>query len=563
MKRIRRNYSLQFIIAISSIFIAVISMAYIGSNIYKKFSEQLMKNATTFSEQILEQISINVEEYISEGIKIHEEIAEISREEKSINENFLTKLNLLFSNKISVVSISAFDEDGDLLFIVPKYESRDDYDISYVPDYEALIEDTSFITTSRPRVQKVYKDKYDWVLSYGKRLKMSDEDRAIIINVDMRFEPITRILSDVNLGGSGFVYIKNRDGDCIYAPYHPYISKTSEIAYGENWKAIERDISFVNWQLVGITHLDNFVRGNYEILIDILSTIPLVLLVIILITWFISWQISKPINILNRTMEKVSEGDFSVRANMKSGEKEVVALSANFDNMVETVEDLVKQNEIKEKNKRKSELNALQAQINPHFLYNTLDSIMWMAENGSKEEVISMVGALAKLFRISISKGRRMITVEKELEHVKNYLLIQKIRYKNRFDFEIEIAEGVAKLYTLKLIVQPMVENALYHGIENLMEKGELKIRAYIRQDSLIFEIEDNGVGMTEEKLRQLNEIEGEVESKKGSGVGIKNIRDRLNLSYGSGCGVLVKSEEDEGTNVSIYQPIMEDYCEE
>ncbi len=562
MRRKKRNYSLQFIIAISSIFIAVISMAYIGSNVYKKFSEQLVKNSSSFSEQILEQMSINIEDYISEGIKIHEEISEIGRGEDGISETFLTKLNILFSNKINVVSISAFDEDGELLFVVPRYENRDDYDISYIPDYRSLIDDTVFVTTSKPRIQKVYKDKYDWVLSYGKRLRIGDGDRSIILNVDMRFEPIIRILSNVNLGGSGFVYIQNRDGDCIYAPYQPYVSKTSEIVYGKNWKAMARDISFVDWQIVGITHLDNFAKGNYEILVDIVSTIPLVLLVIIIITWFISWQISKPINVLNKTMEKVSEGDFTVRANMESGEKEVVALSDNFDNMVETVEELVKQNEIKEKNKRKSELNALQAQINPHFLYNTLDSIMWMAENGSKEEVVSMVGALAKLFRISISKGKRMITVEKELEHVKNYLLIQKIRYKNRFDFEIEIDDEVANLYTLKLIVQPMVENALYHGIENLMEKGELLIRAYLKQDRLVFEIADNGVGITEEKLAQLNDLNSDIESKKGSGVGVKNIRDRLNLSYGDGCGVLVESEEDEGTKVFIYQPIMEDYYE-
>ncbi len=214
MKSRRKNYSLQFIIAIFSIFLAVASMLYIGSNVYNKFSEQLIKNANTFSEQILGQIAINIEEYISEGIKVHEEISEIVKEEKSINEDFLTKLNILFSNKVNLVSISAFNEDGDLLFAVPNYEIREEYNISYIPEYEKLIADKKFISTSNPRVQSVYKNKYDWVISYGKMLKMTEEE-PIILNIDMRFEPIARILSEVNLGGSGFLYMKNEKGDCI------------------------------------------------------------------------------------------------------------------------------------------------------------------------------------------------------------------------------------------------------------------------------------------------------------------------------------------------------------
>ncbi len=562
MNFFKRNYTLQSIIAVSSILVALMSMFYIGTNIYSKFSVEIIYNATTFSGQILDQIAMNVEEYISEGIKIHEEVSKIVSEEKKLNDSFLTKLNILFSNKINVLSISAFDEKGNLLFVVPKYETRSDYKVNYIPRYDELIEDKAFITISEPRIQKVYKNKYDWVISYGRRLKMWDKkDDAIIVNVDMRFEPFSRILSDINLGGSGSVFIKDDKGNAIYHPYQPYISSVDDMIYEENVISMERDISFVNWKVVGVTHLENLLRGNNDILIDIISTLPLAVLIIILITWFISWQISKPINLLNKTMDKVSAGDFNVRVNMKSGEKEVVALSNNFDTMLETVGELIKQNEIKEKNKRKSELNALQAQINPHFLYNTLDSIMWMAENGSKEEVIDMVGALARLFRISISKGKRIITVEKELEHVRNYLLIQKIRYKNRFDFYINVEDGVAQLYTLKLIIQPIVENAIYHGLENLMEKGELTINVYIKQHMLVFEVADNGIGMTEGQLAALNDDSKPVESAKGSGVGVNNVRERLKLTYGTG-GVFVKSEEDVGTTVYIYQPIMEEYDE-
>ncbi len=557
---LKRNYSLQFIIAVSSILIAVVSMIYVGTNIYGKFSDEIIDNARTFSSQILDQVAINVEEYISEGIKIHEEISEIANEEKEISDVFLTKLNLLFSNKINVMSISAFDEKGNLLFVVPKDEIREDYDISYIPQYKELVDDRTFVTISDPRIQSVYKDKYEWVISYGKRLVMgSKAKKALIVNVDMKLEPFTRILSDINLGGSGSIYMINSDGESIYHPYQAYIASLGEIPREENAIYMEREISFTNWKVVGLTYMDNLLKGNKDILIDVISTLPLALLIIIMVTWFISWQISKPINTLSKTMDKVSEGDFSVRVNMIKGEKEVVALSRTFDGMVETVQELIKQNEIKEKNKRKTELNALQAQINPHFLYNTLDSIMWMAENGSKEEVIDMVGALARLFRISISKGKRIISVERELEHVRNYLLIQKIRYKNRFDFSVEIEKGLEEHSTLKLILQPIVENALYHGIENLMEKGELSIRAYAKENNLVFEIADNGIGMTEETLAMLNDVSMEVKSRSGSGVGISNVRERIRLTYGEEYGLFVESEEDVGTTVYIYQPLMEE----
>ncbi len=556
---LKRNYSLQFIIAVSSILIAVVSMLYVGTNIYGKFSDEIIDNASTFSSQILDQLAINVEEYISEGIKIHEEISEIANEEKEISDSFLTKLNILFSNKINVMSISAFDEKGNLLFVVPKDEIREDYEVSYISKYKELIEDTTFVTISEPRIQGVYKDEYEWVISYGKRLEMSDGKRPMIVNVDMKLEPFTRILSDINLGGSGSIYMVNNRGECIYHPYQAYIASLGEIPSEENAIYMERGISFVDWKVVGVTYMDNLLKGNKDILIDVISSLPLALLIIIIVTWFISWQISKPINTLSKTMDKVSEGDFSVRANMRKGEKEVVALSRTFDDMIETVQELVKQNEIKEKNKRKSELNALQAQINPHFLYNTLDSIMWMAENGSKEEVIDMVGALARLFRISISKGKRIITVEREFEHVRNYLLIQKIRYKNRFDFDLEIESGLEKCCTLKLLIQPIVENALYHGIENLMEKGEILIKAYRDKERLVFEIQDNGIGMTENTLAMLNQGSPELESKSGSGVGVNNVRERIKLAYGENFAVFIDSEEDVGTTVYIYQPMMEE----
>ncbi len=563
MKQVlKNNLTLQSIIAISSVIIAVLSMLYIGTNVYNRFSEELIMNSRTFSEQVVEQVTLNIEKYLGEGIRIHEEIGDILKEEGEINDNVLTKLNILFSNKVNVVSITAFDENGELVISVPQNEPREEYSVEYVPNYKDLLEDRKFVGISEPKIQKVYKDNYEWVISYGKRieLKQSDKISAYLINVDMNLEPLTRIMLDVNMGESGYVYLKDDRDNIILHPNQAYIFSNRANLKQEDTIYIEKSLSFVDWNLVGVTHLDRIIANNKDILIEIISTIPIVLFIIILITWFISWQISKPIIKLNKTMEEVSTGDFSVRLNMKRGEREVVALSNSFDYMIATVEDLIRQNEIKEKNKRKSELNALQAQINPHFLYNTLDSIMWMAENGSKEEVIEMVNALARLFRISISKGKRMIPVIKELEHVKNYLLIQKVRYKNMFDFEIEYSDEVKDLFSLKLIVQPIVENSIYHGIESLMEKGYIRISAYRKDDFLVYEIEDNGAGMTKERLEEVSSEDRIDKSEKSTGVGINNIRERLILTFGEGYGIKIESEEDIGTKVYIFQPVMEEY---
>jgi two-component system, sensor histidine kinase YesM len=275
--------------------------------------------------------------------------------------------------------------------------------------------------------------------------------------------------------------------------------------------------------------------------------------------WFISGSISNPIRELRKMAASIAEGNLNVRVENKNTD-EIASLGASLNTMAGKLKELL-DNSIKEQeNLKKSELKALQAQINPHFLYNTLDTIVWMAEANKSEQVIEIVGALSKFFRITLSKGKDFISVKDEIEHVRSYLIIQKIRYRDILNFRIEVDEDILDYKILKLILQPIVENALYHGIKNRRSGGEILIKGSKRDEeyAILFEIIDNGIGMTEEKL---NEVQAELNNNnvepliKESGFGLNNVHKRIKLYYGKDYGLFIQSEYNKGTHISICIP--------
>ena len=312
-------------------------------------------------------------------------------------------------------------------------------------------------------------------------------------------------------------------------------------------------MNYTNWKVVAVAYMSeisDFKKTSTNFIGWILFVS---IIIIIFIFGFISAKISHPIKQLEESMKMVEAGDFDIYIEVK-GEDEVERLATAFNLMISKVRYLMGQIVIEQEAKRKSELDALQSQINPHFLYNTLDSIVWMAENEKSDGVITMVTALAKLFRISISRGKNIITVREEMEHAKNYLIIQKVRYKNKFEFEIIIQEEVLEYKTLKLILQPIIENSIYHGIEYMVDEGFIRISASITDGKLLYEIYDNGLGIEPEKLKNL--LEYKSKDNAWSGVGVKNVHERIQLSYGTEFGLEIQSEIEEGTTVKIWLPL-------
>ena len=209
-----------------------------------------------------------------------------------------------------------------------------------------------------------------------------------------------------------------------------------------------------------------------------------------------------------------------------------------------------------QESKRKSEFDALQSQINPHFLYNTLDSIVWMVENERYQEAIVMVTSLAGFFRVGLSKGKNIITLKDELNHAGSYITIQHMRFRDKFTFHINVEEEILSMATIKLIVQPLLENAVYHGMEFMDGDGEIEVNAYAKENSLYIDVTDNGMGIPEEEIDGLLKRDSKHRGK-GSGIGLKNVHERIQLYFGENYGLTILSEADVGTTVRIHLPLV------
>ncbi len=399
--------------------------------------------------------------------------------------------------------------------------------------------------------------------------KNSKKEQGVLL-VDMNFSALDQLCRKARLGKKGYIYLVDSRGNIVYHPQQQLINaglKSENVIEvmkhisgiyfdkfeGENRLITIQTVNYSRWRIVGIAYIDEIVTTRDEIAIFIGWTLLFGTLFVIFISAFISAKISKPIKELEKSMKMVEEGMLDISINIK-GEAEVAKLAGTFKMMLTRIRYLMEQIVLEQESKRKAEFEVLQAQINPHFLYNTLNSVVRMVESGKKEDAIIMITSLSKLFRISISKGRNIITIQEELEHASNYMIIQKIRYKNKFRFEIEAQEEVLQCKTVKLILQPIIENAIYHGIEYMVDEGFIKVSAEIVDEKILLQVSDNGSGMRPETVENI--LTARSESKDGIGVGVKNVHERIQLCYGKEYGLEFISEVDKGTTAKIWIPL-------
>lgn len=324
---------------------------------------------------------------------------------------------------------------------------------------------------------------------------------------------------------------------------------------GENYFLNMMRMEKTGWTLISITPESVITESIQEVVWYIILLGLLMILIVILVLNSILTKVLRPIGQLKASMEEAEASNLKVRAQISSGD-ELGKLAGSYNRMMERIERLMKQVVEEQEEKRKFELQALQAQINPHFLYNTLDSIIWMVET-KDDQAVPMTEALAKLFRISLNKGCEFITLEKEMEHVRNYLVIQSMRYRNKFTYDIQIEDGVLECRTVKLIVQPLVENSIYHGIKKKKTQGYILIQAYRDGDVLIIAVEDDGPGMSSQQCASILEPDQVVENVTGSGVGVRNVNERIKLYFGKEFGLHFRSIQGEGTRVTISLPVI------
>jgi two-component system sensor histidine kinase YesM len=396
-----------------------------------------------------------------------------------------------------------------------------------------------------------------------------------ILLVEYNFQTLVNISKSTNLGDGGALYILDSDYTMIYSMQNgtsPYLRDAQLYCIedliignsilkhsGNSYSIYVQTLTNTRWKIAICANVSASFKSQTVYDITIIGIAILILLFSFIIASWISKRVTNPIAVLEKSMKKLEEGNFDIVSEIdeKHSQVEIVRLNKNFNNMITQIRKLMDKVVEEQTAQRKSELKALQNQINPHFLYNTLDSIVFMAESNQVDEVKRMVVALAKFFRISISKGKPIITVQEELEHVKNYMIIESIRYKDTFTFQIDCEEECKNFLAMKLMLQPFVENSIYHGLNNLEEKGLIHIKVYQEDGFLYFVVKDNGYGMRQSKIDELYERMHNNEVT--NSVGIKNVYQRLKLYYGPTADIKIESVLDEYTKFFIKTPMIKE----
>lgn len=422
-------------------------------------------------------------------------------------------------------------------------------------------------------------DTDDEVISLSREVQSYENGTfrgVILINLNMN--KITEICNSFQEKQENFICIINDKGELVYEQQNgrerfafdekenrqelnTALGKTKESCFrlnyrGEKYLITRTDMKTTGWTLVSMVPYKSVMAETMAISGVMILAVAITLIVTLLLLNRILTGVVKPLKKLEKYMVQVNPDNMDQRMEILTDD-EIGHLSMKFNQMMDRIRNLKEQVIEEQEDKRKYELQALQAQINPHFLYNTLDSIIWMAETNDSN-IVAMTEALAKLFRISLNKGNEEISLERELEHVKNYLIIQSMRYADKFTYEISAEPGVERCRTIKLILQPIVENCIYHGIKKKRGTGKITIRAYRREQNLIIEVSDDGCGMPEEICRKILSDEIESENISGSGIGVKNVNERIQLRFGKKYGLSYSSEEGVGTTVTYVLPYNE-----
>ena len=446
-------------------------------------------------------------------------------------------------------------------------------DYSGLEWYQGAIQKPYDMVITGPNRHQFF-DTDDETISLSREIQDYEDGTFLgVILINLNMNKITEICDSFQENRSGALGILNESGEAVYlngdagnvAVQDIDMKELSEILeqYPENsfrirlggtkYLITKERMDSTGWYLINILPYSWLLSDLWKISMVIVLAVAGTLVVTLLSLDRILTNVIQPLKKLERHMARVTIENMNEQVNITTDD-EIGHLAGNFNSMLERIENLKEQVVEEQEDKRRYELQALQAQINPHFLYNTLDSIIWMAET-QDSNIVAMTEALAKLFRISLNKGNEEILLKKEIEHVKNYLIIQSMRYADKFTFEICVEPEVEKCRIIKLILQPIVENCIYHGIKKKRGSGHIRIRAFREECNLIIKVEDDGCGMSQEMCRKMLSYEVEPENISGSGIGVKNVNERIQLRFGKEYGLSYQSEEGKGATVTYLLP--------
>ncbi len=585
MKQSFANLSLRSRLLIYFGLVTILPIILIGIIAYSILYNVLTERSVQFSTQMISQIVSETNNLIADAYKVAGMVADDNLIQKTLRQPLHTDISLRYSNDLMIDTHLAYIQSNFRneffgFYVIGANGGK--YKSNFYSTKKETLKETAWyqevIRTKKPVWFSTHHDSFvvetidEPLISLG--YPIIDKANGSIVGVviiDIESTLLTKI-TGTRLGKLGYTCLLNNSNQ-ILAHHDPTmilkkiplgrLPTNNKVKYtlnftttlsGQKNMVIYQNLSIPGWKCVGI--LSKHALTNDSSVMGLIIIIILIIISIIAVfaTWTIAGSVVTPLRRMMELMKLVEAGDLSVTMKVKYDD-EIGQLGKSFNLMIEEIKNLMSKVHKEHQALRKAELKALQAQINPHFLYNTLDSIIWLSRAGRNQDVQTMVTALTKLFRIGISRGHEIITLSEELEHVRSYLLIQQIRYQSKLSFTIDLPEALGSYQVLKLILQPLVENAIYHGIKLKKEPGMISISVSALANDLLIEIADTGRGMTPEELIALkNTLENQPGVKLDS-YGVKNVHERIKIYFGDDYGLSFSSQFEIGTKVTIKIP--------
>lgn len=558
-----RDWIRRFGVQLSLFFLGVgLTVILLLSGAIYFFAANLLMNETVSkTRNLLDMSGTNISTYIAR-VKGESNIFAgdpmlrqyLSKDDESLRTGLLSRIDAMLKNDSYIQSIVVVSKDGRIL------SNDDNLDMSVSKDmmkeewYKESIHNTMPVLIGA-RKQSFSSDKNDWVISVSTEISGASGNNLGVLLMDMDYSVIEDHLRDLDLGTKGYVFILNDKDDLVYHRDTSFFgdpAKQTELlkvlASGDrydkktNLLTYQTQIANTGWTMVGVVSLDTLKMLERQLFESVLLIGGLLFIAVFLLGFLFTRRLYTPMADLEHGMGEIEKlAEISVR---KNSFYEVELLAGNYNQMIRRIRGLMDDISVKEKTLRQAELNALVSQINPHFLYNTLDTIVWMAEFNDSTKVIALTKSLAAFFRLSLSGGRELVTVEDELEHVRQYLYIQKERYEDKLSYEINAPEHLLDYTVPKIILQPIVENSIYHGIKPLDGPGQVTVTVREDQERLVFTVSDNGAGFDPAASANKTSLSGSV--------GLRNVDQRLKLYYGPEYGVTIHSSPGAGCTVQL-----------
>lgn len=532
------------------------------------FSQLGMSNTL----QAMDQVSERLSDSIGQVEDVLREVADGMEDRGSADSRqFDSSLRLSAGAMENLSALLLLDEYGNPVLGLPSTESKKTCRLTSMDWFnQARTADLGETVFSRPHVQNLYPGEYPWVVSVTRKVRYWQDDlpHTGILMADMRLEPLEDICRSVTLGDNGYLYILDDSGNIIYHPEQKLMSLeliSEENILHEDTQSedqsmvLAQTIEGTNWKLTASVTSDDVAKYSTAFISRVTWVVIALTAGVLLVALWLSMRIVQPLTDIQVSMQRIERNLDDNRMSLpEEGFAEYASLAHSYNVMLRRIRGLMQETVDRQEQLRRMEIGALQEQINPHFLYNTLDSIVRVMETGRTPEAIEMVQALAKLFRLSINNGDYFLTVEQEMDYARNYLTIQQVRYKKRFKYELYMDESIKDLPCPKIILQPLIENSLKHGMSD-MPGCTLIVRARQEGYNIVLSVEDDGLGIPPEKLKKLQEMlrdDSNIMVKKSRyGIGLRNTNRRIKLLYGSDYGLTIESEVEERTCVTITFP--------